>query len=210
MGVWPLGAQVLTTRGIKRKPDSSAKTRWAPSRVAFFLSAASLSVASAQWHSHPSPGRGVLVSAGSSSDCASSVRRDRGGTGFRTDSGSIPQCEPWSRDWSCSRASSAPAGEGRPSAVGASAPTSAGVLERNALAPPLRRASRQRITELGLQPMRRPTSLRDSPESSNASARLRRSSSRSALPFSLGIGVLLLNTYYCILYADINSALSNE
>jgi uncharacterized protein len=27
---------------------------------------------------------------------------------------------------------------------------------------------------------------------------LRRSSSRSALPFSLGIGVLLLNPYYCI------------
>src|SRR3989442_13413909 len=52
--------------------------------------------------------------------------------------------------------------------------------------------------------MRRPTSFRDSPESSNARARLRRSSSRSALPFSLGIGVLLLNTYYCILYAEIN------
>jgi hypothetical protein len=36
---------------------------------------------------------------------------------------------------------------------------------------------------------------------------LRRSSSRSALPFSLGIGVPLLNTYYCILYADINSGI---
>src|SRR5713101_5615855 len=75
---------------------------------------------------------------------------------------------------------------------------------RNALAPPLRRASRQRITELGLQPMRRPTSLRDSPASSNASARLRRSSSRSALPFSLGIGVPQ-HLLYCILYAEINS-----
>jgi hypothetical protein len=41
---------------------------------------------------------------------------------------------------------------------------------------------------------RRTRLLRDSPESSNARARLRRSSSRSALPFSLGIGVLLLNT----------------
>jgi serine/threonine-protein kinase len=37
---------------------------------------------------------------------------------------------------------------------------------------------------------------------------LRRSSSRSALPFSLGIGVPLLNTYYCILYAEINKALA--
>src|SRR2546425_6363269 len=52
--------------------------------------------------------------------------------------------------------------------------------------------------------MRRPTSLREQPESSNAKARLRRSSNRSALPFSLGIGVLLLNTYYCIIYAEIN------
>jgi integrase len=34
---------------------------------------------------------------------------------------------------------------------------------------------------------------------------LRRSSNKSALPFSLGIGALLLSTYYCILYADVNS-----
>src|ERR1035438_7066017 len=36
MGVCPCGAQVLTTLGISRKPDSSAKTIWAPSRAAFF------------------------------------------------------------------------------------------------------------------------------------------------------------------------------
>src|SRR5256885_2745757 len=36
MGVQPRGAQVLTTRGANKKPDSSAKTRWAPSRRAFF------------------------------------------------------------------------------------------------------------------------------------------------------------------------------
>src|ERR1039458_5134043 len=36
MGVSPCGAQVLTTLGISRKPDSSAKTIWAPSRAAFF------------------------------------------------------------------------------------------------------------------------------------------------------------------------------
>jgi hypothetical protein len=53
--------------------------------------------------------------------------------------------------------------------------------------------------------MRRPTSLRVQPESSNANARLRRSSNRSELPFNLGIGVLPLNTYYCILYAEINN-----
>src|ERR1700676_596979 len=40
MGVSPCGAQVRTTVGIKRKPDSSAKTMWAPSRAAFFLPAA--------------------------------------------------------------------------------------------------------------------------------------------------------------------------
>jgi hypothetical protein len=51
--------------------------------------------------------------------------------------------------------------------------------------------------------MRRATSLRDWPRSSNLKARLRRSSKRSALPFSLGIGVRPPNTYYCIIYAHI-------
>lgn len=41
IGVWPTGAQLLATVGVKRKPDSSAKTRWAPSRAAFFLPSAS-------------------------------------------------------------------------------------------------------------------------------------------------------------------------
>lgn len=50
------------------------------------------------------------------------------------------------------------------------------------LDPPRRLASRHRITELGAQPIRRPTSLRDKPSSSRANARRRRSSSRSADP----------------------------
>lgn len=36
MGVSPCEAQVLTTLGISRKPDSSAKTIWAPSLATFF------------------------------------------------------------------------------------------------------------------------------------------------------------------------------
>src|SRR5208283_1496576 len=36
MGVCPFGAQVLTTEGIKRKPDSSANTIWAPAAQRFF------------------------------------------------------------------------------------------------------------------------------------------------------------------------------
>ncbi len=36
MGVCPAGAHVRTTLGMSRKPDSSAKTMWAPSRAAFF------------------------------------------------------------------------------------------------------------------------------------------------------------------------------
>ena len=43
MGVQPRGAQVLATKGANKKPDSSAKTKWAPSRAAFFLLLASLS-----------------------------------------------------------------------------------------------------------------------------------------------------------------------
>ena len=38
--VWPTGARVAAIEGVNWKPDSSAKTRWAPNRVAFFLPAA--------------------------------------------------------------------------------------------------------------------------------------------------------------------------
>jgi hypothetical protein len=75
----------------------------------------------------------------------------------------------------------------------------------HASSPPCRRASRQRITELGLHPIRRPTWLSDNPSSSNAKARLRRSSRRSALPFSLGIGFTHLNIHYCFIYAVVNN-----
>src|SRR2546429_8453658 len=61
-----------------------------------------------------------------------------------------------------------------------------------AFAPPRRRASRQRITELALDLIRRPTSLRERPRSNKAKARLRRSSNRSALPLGMGTGVFLL------------------
>ena len=71
----------------------------------------------------------------------------------------------------------------------------------NALAPPRRQALNHRMTELAAQRIRRPTSLRDKPVFSNAKARRRRSSSRSALPFGLGIGVVfpqhLLLHYLC-------------
>ena len=46
----------------------------------------------------------------------------------------------------------------------------------------LRRRSRQRITELGAQPTRRATSLRDSPSSRRFNARLRRSAIKSGEP----------------------------
>src|SRR6266404_1912047 len=81
---------------------------------------------------------------------------------------------------------------------------------RNACSPPRWRESRQRMTELGSHGMRRPTSLSEYPASSNFKARLRRSSSRSALPLSLGIGAppehLLLHFLCptCIIYAQIN------
>jgi hypothetical protein len=72
-----------------------------------------------------------------------------------------------------------------------------------AFLPPRRQASRQRITELALDPIRRPTSLRERPEFNKAKARLRRYSNNSALPFGLGIGVPLLNAYYSIIYAEV-------
>ena len=53
-----------------------------------------------------------------------------------------------------------------------------------ALSPPPRRMSRQRITELAAQPMRRATSLSERPSSRSDSARRRRSSNSSADPRS--------------------------
>src|SRR6516162_4932708 len=87
------GDHVLTTCGIKRKPDSPAKTRWAPNRAAFFLFVASASVSSARWPRHFSPGRAARVSVGSTSGCATNGRHDPDGNEFRTRGRSTPQCE---------------------------------------------------------------------------------------------------------------------
>jgi hypothetical protein len=45
----------------------------------------------------------------------------------------------------------------------------------------------------------RPTWLKENPSSSNAKAHLRRSASRSALPFCLGREIPRLNTHDCII-----------
>lgn len=65
------------------------------------------------------------------------------------------------------------------------------------------------MTELGLHPICRSTSLRDSPTSSKAKARLRRSSKRPTLPYSLGISIMYLQIYYGFIYAAINSKSSS-
>ena len=72
------------------------------------------------------------------------------------------------------------------------------------------------MTELAPQPMRRAASLSEQPESTKAKARRRRSSSRSALPFGLAIGVqaekqstyiigFFLEESYYILYTLLNN-----
>jgi hypothetical protein len=72
------------------------------------------------------------------------------------------------------------------------------------------------MTELAPQPMRRAASLNEQPESTKDKARRRRSSSRSALPFGLGIGAggeqstyiieFFLEESYYILYTWLNSS----
>jgi hypothetical protein len=71
------------------------------------------------------------------------------------------------------------------------------------------------MTELAPQPMRRAASLNEQPESTKDKARRRRSSSRSALPFGLGIGAggeqstyiieFFLEESYYILYTWLNN-----
>jgi len=54
-GSLSLRSHVRTTLGISRKPDSSAKTMWAPNRAAFFLCAASPLVSNVRSRLHRAP-----------------------------------------------------------------------------------------------------------------------------------------------------------
>src|SRR5579863_313464 len=135
-GIWPCGAQVLTTLGINRKPDSSAKTMWAPSRAAFFLSAASLFVSSVGCFFHPAPVRAVPVSAGSIASGASTGRHGRDDTEPGTPDGSVPQCAPSSTDWSDSHARAVLEEANPPSVFVAWGPASAAAPEKSAPATP--------------------------------------------------------------------------
>ncbi len=83
-GVFPTGAHVLATVGVRRNPDSSAKTRWAPSRVTFCLPAASLPERTSRCSSHPFPELACWASGGSSPGCASAARRDPDGIEHET------------------------------------------------------------------------------------------------------------------------------
>src|SRR5216684_6745377 len=93
------GAEVWTTLGINWKPDSSANTIWSPSRVAFFLSAASLFVSSAGSPFHPAPEHVVRAFGDSIASYASSDRYDPGDTELQTHAGSAPPYGPLSTDW---------------------------------------------------------------------------------------------------------------
>jgi hypothetical protein len=67
----------------------------------------------------------------------------------------------------------------------------------SASGPPALRASRQRITELGAEPIRRAVSLSDRPRRNNSIARRRRFSRASAGPRGRAMA------YYCIIYTAI-------
>src|SRR5215470_10509883 len=99
MGVWPCGAQVRARLGINWKPDSSAKTIWAPIRAAFFLFSASPFASSVQWLSHPAPEPAVLAAVDSIASCASNVPHGHDDTEPRTHAGSLRQCGLWSTNW---------------------------------------------------------------------------------------------------------------
>src|SRR6266576_4214595 len=53
---------VLATRGASKKPDSSAKTKWALSRAAFFLPVAIFPASSARWPCRSAPAHVVQAS----------------------------------------------------------------------------------------------------------------------------------------------------
>jgi hypothetical protein len=208
-GSLPLRTQALTTLGISWKPDSSAKTIWGPTaqpsfkiwtvffhpvidlcfiplqRTPFWL----LGAPSQAVHQAPDMVP-VVAHTKLALDHLGNARRGPQIGPVILRHRSLEQQADQTRFLSATTSFKGRPGEKRTC---------------NASRPPCRRASRQRITELGLHPICHPTWLRDNPSSSSAKARLRRSSRRSALPFSLGIRVPNLNIYCCIVYAVDNS-----
>jgi len=162
MGVFPYGAQVLTTLGIIRKPDSSAKTMWAPSLVAFFytrplflfpaLDLFFVVLQSASFGLLRSPTK-VMHQA---TDVIWAIAHAKLALDQRGNACGGPQI-------SAKPCTSGPLSSRRTSffrCVVASCSGRPGEERTcNASSPPCRRASRQHITELALHPIRRPTSL---------------------------------------------------
>src|SRR4030042_5826382 len=96
MGVCPTGLQVLRTEGIKRKPDSSIKTRWAASLAAFFLHGAKRIVSIRRLPPHRAPRPYVLAFDGSSLSGAGVCPRDCDGISLPIDVRSDQQFAGWS------------------------------------------------------------------------------------------------------------------
>src|SRR6266700_3611842 len=99
MGVCPCGAQVLTTLGISRKPDSSAKTIWAPNLAAFFLCVATPLASSVRSPLHSAPGHAVPAFVESIPGCASSGRYGPDDSALQTHVRPSRQCAELSKDW---------------------------------------------------------------------------------------------------------------
>src|ERR1700677_3961961 len=136
MGVWPWGAQVRARLGINWKPDSSANTIWAPSRVAFFLSAGSLFASNAGSTFRPAPELVVRAYGDSISSHASTDQYDPGDTELQTHAGSVPRSGLWSIDWFGNHGRLVLEEASPPSAFDVLAPASAGGRESNAPAKP--------------------------------------------------------------------------
>src|SRR5579863_1623523 len=94
---------VLRTEGIKRKPDSSIKTRWAASLAAFFLHGARRFVSTFRWQHRYAQGRAVRASGGSTPSDGGVCLRDYDGISLPTSLRSISQCV-----WSSTTASDNP------------------------------------------------------------------------------------------------------
>ena len=98
-----IGLQVFRTDGIRRKPDSSIKTRWAASLAAFFLPGARRSVSIRRWPPRCAPGPAVPASGGSSPAGAGACPRDCDGSSPPGGVRSARQSAAWSTTPSGSR-----------------------------------------------------------------------------------------------------------
>ena len=108
----PRGAHVLGTMGIRRNPDSSTKSGWAPNRATILLPGANPPRPTSEWPPRSVRRAAAQASGGSIPAWPLTVRCGRGDTAPAIPGQSLRQSVSWSRSPSGTRSQRPPSGAG--------------------------------------------------------------------------------------------------